>query len=207
MAQALIDHDRIREWAEARGGTPASVRGTGSAKDPGLLRIDMPGGAGNESLQRISWDDWFRKFEAQQLALLIDDDERPSTFNKLVYRREVNIDINPASRRRGAGSKESNMAKSPSQTPRSRGVATPAEDQDTQRDDERTVAEEVVDEAVEVDELDDDTDENDDEFEDAEGDDDADTDDDIDADDDLDEGEDEGDEDEDESDEDKKPGR
>jgi hypothetical protein len=172
VAQALIDHDRIREWAEARGGAPASVRGTGRAGDPGLLRIDMAGGAGNESLQRISWDDWFRKFDAQQLALVIDDADRPSTFNKLVSRHDVNIDTNPAERRRDAGSKESNMAKPNRQTDRSR-AATETDDPNTEHD----VMQDTSDDSADVDEVDDDTDESDDEFEDVETEDESDDDD------------------------------
>lgn len=190
MAQVLIDHDRIRQWAEARGGAPASVRGTSSSGDPGLLRIDLPGGAGNDSLQRISWDDWFRKFDAQQLALLIDDDDRPTTFNKLVYRHEVNIDIDATDRRRGGGAKESHMAKPNRQTDRSRTAATES-DPDIERDDAQNAAADAPegDEADETDDDmdDDDIDDSDDEFDDADSDDDE-----GDSDDDLDEEGDEG---------------
>jgi hypothetical protein len=194
VAQALIDHDRIREWAEARGGAPASVRGTGSSGDPGLLRIDMPGGAGNESLQRISWDDWFRKFEAQQLALLIDDDDRPATFNKLVYRHDVNIDINPATRRRGGESKESTMAKSDRRAERSPAAAGRTDDPDTGRDEPRDADADDAD-VDDVDETDDEIDDSDDEFDDADSDDEDDGDDDL-GDDDLGDDGDESDEDE-----------
>lgn len=191
MAQVLIDHDRIRQWAEARGGAPASVRGTGSSGDPGLLRIDLPGGAGNDSLQRISWDDWFRKFDAQQLALLIDDDERPTTFNKLVYRHEINIDIDATDRRRGGGAKESHMAKPNRQTDRSR-TATTENDPDVERDAERNAGADEP-EADEADDTDDDMDDSDDEFDDADTDDDeGNSDDDLDEE--GDEGEDEGEE-------------
>ena len=191
MAQVLIDHDRIRQWAEARGGAPASVRGTGSSSDPGLLRIDLPGGAGNDSLQRISWDDWFRKFDAQQLALLIDDDERPTTFNKLVDRHEVNIDIDATDRRRGGGAKESHMAKPNRQTDRSPAAATET-DPDIERDDPQNAGADEP-EADEADDTDDDMDDSDDEFDDADTDDDEGASDD-DLDDEGDEGVDEGEE-------------
>jgi hypothetical protein len=39
----------IRAWVEAHGGRPARVRGTGDGDDPGILRIDFPGGAGDDS--------------------------------------------------------------------------------------------------------------------------------------------------------------
>jgi hypothetical protein len=84
------DHEQIREWAEARGGKPSCVRGTGDSKDVGLLRIDFPGYGGKQSLQKISWDDFFEKFDEQGLALLYQEktkDGQASNFNKLVSRR------------------------------------------------------------------------------------------------------------------------
>ena len=83
------DHDEIRRWAEARDGTPASVKGTGGGDDPGILRIDFPGGAGEESLEHIGWDEWFEKFDEQRLAAILQErkaDGEDSTFIKLVSR-------------------------------------------------------------------------------------------------------------------------
>jgi hypothetical protein len=37
------DHTVIRKWAEARGGQPATVKGTESHGEAGFLRIDFPG--------------------------------------------------------------------------------------------------------------------------------------------------------------------
>ena len=184
MAHALTDHERIRQWTEARGGGPACVRGTGRAGDPGILRLDLPGGAGNESLQRISWDAWFRKFDAQQLALLVDDADRPGTFNKLVNRADVlnradvNVDVNPAHRKPGAATRESNMANPNQQPNRDRGAARP-EDAEPRRDDLREMSDEE-----DADELDDDATDDDAADDDATDDDAAD---DVDDDDDFDE--------------------
>ena len=89
---STTDHDEIRRWAEGQDGKPASVRGTGDENDPGILRIDFPGGAGEDELEQISWDDWFEKFEQQQLAAIIQErkaDGEPSTFIKLVKRDSV----------------------------------------------------------------------------------------------------------------------
>jgi hypothetical protein len=83
------DHDQIRRWAEERGGKPAHVKRTGGGDDPGVLRIDFPGYSGEESLEEISWDEWFRKFEDQGLALVYQEstaDGEQSNFNKLVRR-------------------------------------------------------------------------------------------------------------------------
>jgi hypothetical protein len=89
-AKTTTDHDTIRKWAEAREGVPATVRGTESGKDEaGILRFDFPGGAGEDTLEHLSWDDWFEKFDKENLALLYQDeksDGETSTFFKLVNR-------------------------------------------------------------------------------------------------------------------------
>lgn len=91
-AQPLTDHDDIRTWAAARGATPACVKGTGGAGDPGTIRLDFPGDGAGDSLQAISWDEWFRQFEDNDLALLVQDETpqgEASNFNKFVRRTSV----------------------------------------------------------------------------------------------------------------------
>ncbi len=88
MAEAITttDHDEIRRWVEARGGRPTAVRGTGG-EDAGILRIDFddPGGDDDESLEQISWDEFFETFDNSDLAFLYQD-EGDSRFNKFVSR-------------------------------------------------------------------------------------------------------------------------
>ncbi|MFB3815254.1 MAG: hypothetical protein ACE14L_14195 [Terriglobales bacterium] len=87
--RALTDHDEIRRWAEERGARPACVRRTGGGEDVGMIRLDFPGFGGEESLEHISWDEWFRKFDESNLALLVQDTTargEKSNFNKLVGR-------------------------------------------------------------------------------------------------------------------------
>lgn len=65
------------------------MRGTGGKGDTGLLRIDFPGYSGADSLEEISWDEFFEKFDDQGLALVYQErtkDGEPSNFNKLVSR-------------------------------------------------------------------------------------------------------------------------
>src|SRR5688572_9906865 len=69
-SQTTTDHEQIRQWAEARGAKPACVRGTGGGGDTGMIRLDFPGYSGAESLQPIEWDEWFRQFDENNLALL-----------------------------------------------------------------------------------------------------------------------------------------
>jgi hypothetical protein len=83
MAKTTTDHSTIRNWAEARDGRPARVKGTGDAKDAGLLRIDF--GEPEESLEAITWEDFFDKFQERGLALLYED-EPDNRFSKLVQR-------------------------------------------------------------------------------------------------------------------------
>jgi hypothetical protein len=88
-AKQTTDHDVIRRWAEERGGRPARVAATAPAKSAsqegssGILRIDF--GAPNEALEPISWEEFFRTFDKQKLALLYQDQD-DSRFQKFVER-------------------------------------------------------------------------------------------------------------------------
>jgi hypothetical protein len=90
-AQLTTDHDQIRKWAESRGGKPAAVKATHRGKDAGIIRLIFPDApnSDDESLEEISWDEFFRKFDEAGLALLYRDKmsggER-SLFNKLIGR-------------------------------------------------------------------------------------------------------------------------
>jgi hypothetical protein len=80
-ATTTRDCDEIRRWAEERGGRPARVAATGGNGDPGILRIDF--GDPDEGLEEISWEDWCRAFQANDLAFL-HAPEPDNRFNKLV---------------------------------------------------------------------------------------------------------------------------
>ncbi len=90
--ETTTDHNQIKEWVELHDGTPATVRGTGSDADPGILRIDFPGGAGTDDLEHTTWHEWFQKFEESGLAFLYQERQErkasgeDSTFFKLVKR-------------------------------------------------------------------------------------------------------------------------
>ena len=81
-ATPTTDHDEIRRWAEDNGGRPACVKGAGRDGDPGILRLDFD--EKEESLEPISWDQWFEWFDRNDLALLRSEDSR---FSKLVSRK------------------------------------------------------------------------------------------------------------------------
>ena len=91
QSHTTTDHDEIRRWVEQHDGKPACVRGTGSGKDVGILRIDFPGGAGEEELKHISWDEWFDKFDSSDVGFLYQSEKTDggdSTFFKLVRRED-----------------------------------------------------------------------------------------------------------------------
>jgi hypothetical protein len=86
--RTTTDHEEIRRWVEEHGGRPATVRGTGD-DEPGVLTFDFPGGAGDDDLEPISWEEFFDKFEANGLALVYQErkaDGEDSTFFRLVRR-------------------------------------------------------------------------------------------------------------------------
>jgi hypothetical protein len=88
--RTTTDHEEFRHWVEEHGGAPARVRGTeDEGSGTGVLRIDFPGGAGEEQLEHISWDEWFETFDKNNLAALYQERKasgEESTFFKLVRR-------------------------------------------------------------------------------------------------------------------------
>ncbi|PSL22869.1 hypothetical protein [Dyadobacter jiangsuensis] len=85
---STCDHDTIRAWVEKRGGVPSVVKGTGKKNEgDGILRIDFPGYSGEDSLQEISWDEFFEKFDESNLEFLYQEktaDGKESRFNKFI---------------------------------------------------------------------------------------------------------------------------
>jgi hypothetical protein len=87
MSTTTTDHDEIRRWAEERGGRPATAKGTESGGEPGVLRFDF--NEPEESLEEISWEDFFHKFDDAGLALVYQDETKDgseSRFFKFVNR-------------------------------------------------------------------------------------------------------------------------
>ncbi len=83
-------HEDIKKWAEARGGVPATVKGTDAGDDPaGILRIHFPGYSDDQDLREIDWNEFFEKFDEKNLAFLYQDktaDGETSRFFKFVSR-------------------------------------------------------------------------------------------------------------------------
>lgn len=90
--RVLTEREEIIRWAESRGARPACVRDGSYIDDVGMIRFDFPDYSGRESLKRISWDEWFERFEKENLALVVEDQTpagSTSDFNQLANREVV----------------------------------------------------------------------------------------------------------------------
>ena len=88
-SKTTTNHGEIQSWVEERGGHPSRVKGTESKGSVGLLRIDYPGFSGEETLEEITWGEFFEAFDRERLAFLYQDetkDGKLSRFSKLVDR-------------------------------------------------------------------------------------------------------------------------
>jgi hypothetical protein len=89
MAKGKIttDHEKIRLWAEKRGGVPSTVKDTESDGEPGVLRLDFE--PRDDELEEIESDAFFDKFEEEELAFLYQEKTasgKLSRFHKFVNR-------------------------------------------------------------------------------------------------------------------------
>lgn len=87
-AKHTTDHRTIQRWAEQRGGHPATVAATAQkGEHAGILRIDFD--PEDDKLERISWNDFFAKFDEERLEFLYQEktaDGGTSRFHKFVQR-------------------------------------------------------------------------------------------------------------------------
>lgn len=86
--KSTTNHDEIKKFVEERDGKPARVRNTDSKNGAGILRIDFPGGSGEDKLEPISWDEFFDTFDSHKLTMLYQEetkDGKESRFVKFVY--------------------------------------------------------------------------------------------------------------------------
>jgi hypothetical protein len=87
-SKTTTNHEEIKRWVSDRGGHPAMVKAT-ERGGSGLLRIDYPGYSGEDTLEEISWDEFFEIFDENELAFLYQDktqDGKKSRFSKFVER-------------------------------------------------------------------------------------------------------------------------
>ncbi|WP_375769126.1 hypothetical protein NR798_46915 [Archangium gephyra] len=127
-SHVTIDHEEIRQWAELRCGRPSMVTGTGDERHTGILRIDFPGYGGRGTLEPISWEEFFEKFEENKLALVYSAHAHGhrSNFNKLIARETVDLEtgekLGPSRHRR----KQAEAVAKRTATPRRAARSAPA---------------------------------------------------------------------------------
>ena len=91
-SKTTTNHDEIKRWVEERGGQPAVVKGTADKNSAGVLRIDYPGFSGEDTLESITWEEFFEAFEENNLAFLYQDETKDggeSRFSKLIARESA----------------------------------------------------------------------------------------------------------------------
>ena len=80
----LINHNEIREWTEERGGFPAAVTDTREMnEETGIIRIAFNK---DDNLENISWDEFFDKFDKNNLAVIVSANDNTDQLNKIVKR-------------------------------------------------------------------------------------------------------------------------
>jgi hypothetical protein len=88
-AKTTTDHKQIKQWVEGHGGHPARVKGTDEKGTAGVLVIDYPGYSGKQTLETISWEEFFQGFEENKLTFLYQDETKAGDyrrFSKLINR-------------------------------------------------------------------------------------------------------------------------
>jgi hypothetical protein len=78
-------HEVIKQWAEERGGTPATVAETEHGDHLGVLRFDF-GRGDSDRLQQVSWEEWFKTYDQRTLNFIYQEtksDGSQSNFFRL----------------------------------------------------------------------------------------------------------------------------
>ncbi len=77
--KVTIDHQMIRMWAEAHRGKPEILEDQDTDANTPILRLDFPGKRDDVFLgdnlgeKKIGWDEFFKKFDEQDLAFMYED--------------------------------------------------------------------------------------------------------------------------------------
>ena len=89
-AHVMTNHKDIRQWAEERGGTPATIKNTKKTQEPSIC-IHLPNEDQDASLIEISWEAWFEIFDRENLALICREETafgEASHFYQIVNRSD-----------------------------------------------------------------------------------------------------------------------
>ncbi|MEO8396252.1 MAG: hypothetical protein ABI700_24875 [Chloroflexota bacterium] len=81
-SRSTTDHATIRDWIEARDGSPAWLVQRNSADDQGRLRVEFSGYRSGEWLEAIRWETFFQRFEDAKLAFVYQDSLSDGTISR-----------------------------------------------------------------------------------------------------------------------------
>ena len=85
QTKITTDHSVIRKWFEERGGIPvARVGKSPPVEDAGVLQVYFDNASIPDNVQRISWEDFFTRFDQANLALLFEDGDGKNRFFKFI---------------------------------------------------------------------------------------------------------------------------
>ena len=80
--KVTTDRDLIRSWVEARAGWPAVVKKYRDSELVEDLRFGFPGCEIGEPLEAIPWDQFFERFDRQQLVFLYKEKTQPGDLSR-----------------------------------------------------------------------------------------------------------------------------
>ena len=76
QGKVTVDKERMKQWIEAYHGWPALKISPPGLEPSSSLRIGFPGCEDREQLAIVSWEEFFKIFEQENLAFLYQDPPR-----------------------------------------------------------------------------------------------------------------------------------
>jgi hypothetical protein len=70
---ATRSHDVILQWANDRSAMPATVPDAEADGHFGVLRFDIPSHGTGQSLEHVSWTEWFATFDDRKLVMIFQE--------------------------------------------------------------------------------------------------------------------------------------
>ena len=90
--KVTTNHEEIRRWASDRGGRPVMLQHDLANPRAAELQIDLLFHKYDDRKKEVSWDDFFARFEGDQLALVYQTETeggKLSRFARIVRREAV----------------------------------------------------------------------------------------------------------------------
>src|SRR5690606_12525991 len=71
------NHTEIRRWAKRHGARPGIARDTIASRDLDQLTLVLPGERGEENVEFIDWDEFFRRFDEEEMVFVYEERKAP----------------------------------------------------------------------------------------------------------------------------------